>query len=169
MHILDTPAPIYWSYAAPDLIHLALTFPGGTAMVSRKNWNNLNVLGHRKGASVGVAMVQKIAQKNLAQESAEAGANEVVTSTALHEMKRADVIGKFRRNQKDVGSPEVQIALLTKRLDSLSGHFKNNQNDRHSQRGMMRLISRRKGLLQYLKNTSPERYKTLIGELGLRK
>lgn len=82
---------------------------------------------------------------------------------------KSKIIGKYRVHTKDTGSPEVQIALLTSRLDTLAEHFKSHKMDLHSQRGMMKIISKRKGLLQYLKSSSPDRYKKLIGELGLRK
>ena len=81
----------------------------------------------------------------------------------------ADIIKKFRLNEKDSGSPEVQIALLTRRMDSLTEHFKKHVQDQHSQRGMQKLISQRKRMLQYLKTESPARYKSLIAALGLRK
>jgi small subunit ribosomal protein S15 len=82
---------------------------------------------------------------------------------------RAEVISKFRRSEKDVGSPEVQVALITQRLDVLTKHSSANRKDHHSQRGMMKLISRRKRLLAYLKREDSARYKTTIDTLGLRK
>lgn len=82
---------------------------------------------------------------------------------------RADIVKKFHINEKDSGSPEVQIALMTRRLDVLAEHFKKHVQDLHSQRGMHRLISRRKRLLAYLKQEDAGRYKTLIAALGLRK
>ena len=74
-----------------------------------------------------------------------------------------------RRHAKDCGSPEVQIALLTKRLGVMSKHFERHIQDKHSQHGMLLLISRRKRLLSYLKNSSPDRYKSTLAALGLRK
>lgn len=82
---------------------------------------------------------------------------------------KAETIKKYQVHDKDSGSPEVQIALLTKRLEELAGHFKNNPNDRHSQRGMLAIISRRKKLLTYLKDENADRYKRVINSLGLRK
>ena len=73
------------------------------------------------------------------------------------------------RNDKDTGSPEVQIAIFTKKLEELSKHFEVHSNDTHSRRGMFRLISRRKRLLEYLKSESVERYRSTIAALGLRK
>jgi len=87
----------------------------------------------------------------------------------LRSMPQAEVMKKYGRHEGDTGSPEVQIALITRRLEVLAIHFKTNEQDKHSQRGMMLLISQRKQLLQYLKNTDALRYKTLIAALGLRK
>ena len=80
-----------------------------------------------------------------------------------------DISKKFGRTAGDTGSPEVQIALLTKRIESISGHMKRFVNDLHTERGMMKIISRRKCLLSYLKKESVERYRSLISLLGLRK
>ena len=80
-----------------------------------------------------------------------------------------ELISKYRINDKDTGSPEVQIALVTKRLDNLAEHFKGHAQDVQSQRGMQVLISRRKKLLQYLKKENITRYKNLISSLGIRK
>jgi len=82
---------------------------------------------------------------------------------------RSELVAKYRVHAKDTGSPEVQIALLTKRIDVLATHFKGHGQDLHSQRGMMKLVARRKSLLAYLKRESSDRYKNLIGALGLRK
>ena len=82
---------------------------------------------------------------------------------------KSEVIKTFQLTDKDTGSPEVQVALLTNRIEKLSGHFGSHAKDEHSRRGMMRMISRRKKLLQYLKNENSERYKNTITALGLRK
>ena len=82
---------------------------------------------------------------------------------------KTDVIKKFQVKEGDTGSPEVQIALLTKRLEILSTHFSKHAKDTHSRRGMMKLISRRKGLLDYLRKADVNRYRNVIGALGLRK
>lgn len=89
--------------------------------------------------------------------------------SAAEPSEKSGIIGKYRVSDKDTGSPEVQIALLTKRLEDLTGHFKKHPNDIHSQRGMFRMISRRKRLLQYLKDESADRYRQTISALGLRK
>ena len=90
-------------------------------------------------------------------------------SIDLDKMTKEEVVSKFRRAGSDTGSPEVQIALITQRLKYLSRHFASNPKDNHSRRGMMRAISRRKGLLQYLKTSDVERYKSTLSALGLRK
>lgn len=82
---------------------------------------------------------------------------------------KSELIKKYRRNEADTGSPEVQIALLTSRLEVLGKHFGKNPKDHHSQRGMLKLISQRKSLLQYLKDEDINRYRTTISALGLRK
>lgn len=82
---------------------------------------------------------------------------------------KSDSIGKYRRGAKDTGSPEVQVALLTQRIEDLSKHSAGHPNDVSSNRGMLALVSKRKRLLSYLKTTDVERYKTLISGLGLRK
>lgn len=87
----------------------------------------------------------------------------------LSKMDNSEVVSKFKINEKDTGSPEVQIALITKRLENLSTHFGKNPNDIHSQRGMFTMINRRKTLLQYLRKESIDRYRSTISTLGLRK
>ncbi|HTO86091.1 MAG TPA: 30S ribosomal protein S15 [Thermoanaerobaculia bacterium] len=79
------------------------------------------------------------------------------------------MVRQFRTHDKDTGSPEVQVALLTNRIGYLTEHFKSNAKDHHSRRGLLKLVSRRRRLLDYLKNESPERYQKLIDRLGLRK
>lgn len=83
--------------------------------------------------------------------------------------EKTGIINKYQTKAADTGSPEVQVALLTKRLEILSGHFQTHAKDKHSRRGMMKLISRRKRLLEYLKGENIERYRSLISSLGLRK
>ena len=76
---------------------------------------------------------------------------------------------EYARFEGDTGSPEVQIAVLTARINRLTEHFKEHKQDYHSQRGLMKMVGRRRNLLAYLKKTDLERYKTLIERLGLRK
>ena len=90
-------------------------------------------------------------------------------ASSATEGNKSDVISKFKINEKDTGSPEVQIALITKRLEQLSSHFGSHPKDIHSQRGMFAMISRRKRLLQYLRKENIDRYRATISALGLRK
>jgi len=83
--------------------------------------------------------------------------------------RKTDVIGTFRTHTGDTGSPEVQVALLTERLSELSEHFKTHAKDHHSRRGLLKIVSRRRRLLDYLAANDPERYQTLITKLGLRR
>jgi small subunit ribosomal protein S15 len=83
--------------------------------------------------------------------------------------KRQNIISKFARVQNDTGSPEVQIALLTDRITCLTKHFEKHRGDKHSMRGMARMISLRKRLLKYLRVESVDRYKSILAELNLRK
>ena len=88
---------------------------------------------------------------------------------ALETAKKAEIVEKFKTHDGDTGSPEVQVALLTERINGLTEHFKDHKKDHHSRRGLLLLVSKRKRLLSYLKGRNVERYRTLIKELGLRK
>ena len=88
---------------------------------------------------------------------------------ALTKEKKKKVISDYRRDKKDTGSPELQIALLTERINTLSSHFKSHVKDHHSRHGLLKMVSLRKRLLTYLQKISPEKYKTLIARLDLRK
>ena len=83
--------------------------------------------------------------------------------------KKQAVIAEYARSEGDTGSPEVQIAVLTARILELTEHMKKNPKDFHSNRGLLKLVGQRRGLLTYLKNTDIERYRALIEKLGLRK
>jgi small subunit ribosomal protein S15 len=87
---------------------------------------------------------------------------------ALSKDKKNEVIGRFRKHEQDSGSPEVQIALLTERINSLSSHFKTHARDHHSRRGLLKMVGQRKRLLNYLKRKDLESYRSLIKELGIR-
>ncbi len=87
----------------------------------------------------------------------------------LNTEQKAKVIEDYRRAEGDTGSPEVQVALLTARINDLTPHFKEHVKDHHSRRGLLRLVSQRRKLLDYLKRKDIERYRTLITRLGLRK
>jgi small subunit ribosomal protein S15 len=78
-------------------------------------------------------------------------------------------IQNFSRHEGDTGSPEVQIALLTERIDHLNGHLNANKNDFHSRRGLLKMVGKRRGLLNYLKSKDIEKYREIIDKLGLRK
>jgi small subunit ribosomal protein S15 len=82
---------------------------------------------------------------------------------------RRSVIEKFRRSPNDVGSSEVQIALLTQRISDLTEHFKTHRKDHGSRRGLLLLVSKRRRLLDYLKNTETDRYRQVIEKLGIRR
>jgi small subunit ribosomal protein S15 len=82
---------------------------------------------------------------------------------------KAKVITEHQRATGDTGSPEVQIALLTARINGLNDHFKSNVKDHHSRRGLLRMVSRRRKLLDYLKTRNTDSYRVLIEKLGLRK
>ncbi len=79
------------------------------------------------------------------------------------------VINEHKRGDADTGSPEVQVALLTARIEMLTGHFKTHKQDHHSRRGLLMMVNRRRSLLDYLHRKDAERYKALIGKLGLRR
>ena len=87
----------------------------------------------------------------------------------LTNQDRADVIAKFQRAENDTGSPEVQVALLTARINDLQPHFKAHKADHHSRRGLIRMVNSRRTLLDYLKRKDADRYSALINELGLRR
>ena len=83
--------------------------------------------------------------------------------------KKQAIIKEYARTEGDTGSPEVQVALLTERINTLTEHLKENKKDHHSRRGMYKMIGKRRGLLDYLKKTDLEGYRALIEKLGLRK
>jgi small subunit ribosomal protein S15 len=82
---------------------------------------------------------------------------------------KRETIDKYRVHRTDTGSPEVQIALLSQRISELTEHFKTHQKDHHSRRGLLSLVARRRRLLKYLKDRSPEKYSALIQQLGIRR
>jgi small subunit ribosomal protein S15 len=87
----------------------------------------------------------------------------------LHTDRKAELINKFKRNESDTGSPEVQIALLTERIQYLTEHFKTHAKDHHSRRGLLHMVSQRRRLLDYLRSRSVDRYRDVITSLGIRK
>ena len=88
---------------------------------------------------------------------------------ALTKAQRQEIIGKFRLHGTDAGSPEVQVALLTARISGLTDHFGEHKKDHASRRGLLKMVSRRRRLLRYLRGQDMGRYRRLISELGLRK
>ena len=88
---------------------------------------------------------------------------------SLATQRKKDVIIKYAKHEGDTGSPEVQIALLTERITYLTEHFKTHVKDHHSRRGLLRLVSKRRRLLDYLRRASLERYRKVVGALSLRK
>jgi small subunit ribosomal protein S15 len=88
---------------------------------------------------------------------------------ALVAEKKTEVVQKYRRHDKDTGSPEVQVALITERIAYLTEHFKTHKKDHHSRRGLLKLVGQRRRLLDYLRGVDQNRYKAVIEQLGLRK
>lgn len=88
---------------------------------------------------------------------------------ALLKDRKQELVGQFARKEGDTGSPEVQVALLTERIQYLTEHFKTHAKDHHSRRGLLKLVGQRRRLLDYLKSKDLNRYKTLIEQLGIRK
>jgi small subunit ribosomal protein S15 len=88
---------------------------------------------------------------------------------SVAEINKSEIVKKFARAANDTGSPEVQVALLTSRINELTAHFKSHVKDHHSRRGLLRMVSRRRKLLDYLKGKDADRYRSLIEQLGLRK
>lgn len=87
----------------------------------------------------------------------------------MSEINKAEVIAQYARAEGDTGSPEVQVALLTARINHLTEHLKTNKHDNHSRRGLFKMVGRRRNLLAYLQKKDINRYRALIAELGLRK
>ena len=87
----------------------------------------------------------------------------------LSKEAKSQVISEFHRHGTDTGSPEVQIALLSERINSLSPHFEANKKDHHSRRGLLKMVNQRRKLLDYLKQSDQDRYTKLITDLGLRR
>jgi small subunit ribosomal protein S15 len=88
---------------------------------------------------------------------------------ALVQEKKQELVAKYKRHEKDTGSPEVQVALLTERIAYLTEHFKSHRKDHHSRRGLLKLVGQRRRLLDYLRTIDQARYKALIDQLGIRK
>jgi small subunit ribosomal protein S15 len=91
------------------------------------------------------------------------------TDLALTKDRKTDLIGSYRTHDSDTGSPEVQVAILSERINYLTDHFKTHAKDHHSRRGLLKLVGQRRRLLDYLKAKDAERYADLIRKLGIRK
>ena len=87
----------------------------------------------------------------------------------MEQISKSEIIAKFGRKEGDTGSPEVQIALLTARINHLTEHLKVNKKDHHSRRGLLQMVGKRRGLINYLKEQDIERYRALAAKLNLRK
>ncbi|KUO66050.1 MAG: 30S ribosomal protein S15 [Gracilibacter sp. BRH_c7a] len=83
--------------------------------------------------------------------------------------KKKDIITKFQQHEGDTGSPEVQIAILTTRINELTEHFKTHKKDHHSRRGLLKLVGQRRALLNYLKKNDVNRYRKIVSDLGMRR
>jgi len=83
--------------------------------------------------------------------------------------EKKSIVEEYKRDEKDTGSPEVQVALMTARINQLTEHFKQHKKDKHSRQGLVRMVNTRRKLLDYLKKKDAERYFALIGRLGLRR
>ncbi|MDH4191236.1 MAG: 30S ribosomal protein S15 [Betaproteobacteria bacterium] len=88
---------------------------------------------------------------------------------ALQAVQKAQVVKQYQRTGSDTGSPEVQVALLTERINGLTGHFKTHVKDFHSRRGLLKMVSQRRKMLDYLRSSNADKYRSLIERLGLRK
>ncbi|MGB5701727.1 MAG: 30S ribosomal protein S15 [Polyangiales bacterium] len=88
---------------------------------------------------------------------------------ALTADRKSELIGQFRNHDTDTGSPEVQIAILSERITYLTEHFQTHKKDHHSRRGLLKLVSQRRRLLDYVRSKDVERYRKIISELGIRK
>ena len=88
---------------------------------------------------------------------------------AMLQEKKTELVQKYKRHDKDTGSPEVQVALLSERITYLTDHFKTHKKDHHSRRGLLKLVGQRRRLLDYLRQVDANRYKVVIEQLGLRK
>ena len=88
---------------------------------------------------------------------------------ALTKERKNEIIKKYARDEKDTGSPEVQIAILTEEIKALTEHLKNNKQDKHSKRGLLIKVGKRRSLLNYLLETDVKRYRAVVSKLGLRK
>ncbi|MDV2580649.1 30S ribosomal protein S15 [Alkalibacillus haloalkaliphilus] len=88
---------------------------------------------------------------------------------AISQQRKSELISEFKTHENDTGSPEVQVAILTEQITTLNNHLREHKNDHHSRRGLMKMVGRRRHLLNYLRNKDIQRYRQLINQLGLRR
>ncbi|GEN44967.1 30S ribosomal protein S15 [Alkalibacillus haloalkaliphilus] len=88
---------------------------------------------------------------------------------AISQQRKSELISEFKTHENDTGSPEVQVAILTEQITTLNNHLREHKNDHHSRRGLMKMVGRRRHLLNYLRNKDIQRYRELINQLGLRR
>lgn len=88
---------------------------------------------------------------------------------ALSQERKSEIVEKFKTHENDTGSPEVQIAILTEKINALNEHLREHKKDHHSRRGLLKMVGKRRNLLNYLRNKDVTRYRKLIKELGLRR
>lgn len=91
------------------------------------------------------------------------------STLSIEQVKKTELISDFKQHDSDTGSPEVQIAVLSERIKNLTEHFKTHKKDHHSRRGLLKLVNKRRRLLDYLRNNEVNRYREIINRLGLRK
>jgi small subunit ribosomal protein S15 len=103
------------------------------------------------------------------RDSKEIDQEQEVSSVSFTQVQKATIISGYKTHEKDTGSPEVQVALLSERITYLTEHFKSHAKDHHSRRGLMKLVGQRRRLLDYLKVNDVNRYRGLIERLGIRK
>jgi small subunit ribosomal protein S15 len=93
----------------------------------------------------------------------------VIKDMSVNAAQKSEIVTKYQRGESDTGSTEVQVALLTARIEDLSGHFKEHNKDHHSRQGLLKMVNKRRKLLDYLKGNDSARYRELISTLGLRR
>lgn len=122
---------------------------------------------HLGRGCTGAALPQNQGQTAITETRRKAKKESMLMSITAE--RKAELIKKFARTEGDTGSPEVQVAILTERINNLTEHFKDNKKDNHSRRGLLAMVATRRKLLDYVKRKNDERYQALIGELGIRR
>lgn len=125
------------------------------------SWQTLDVL--RDNLSLGLAIHRRLAKPQGMRNDKE------VTRMALTQERKQEIIEQFKTHENDTGSPEVQIAILTEKINELNEHLRVHKKDHHSRRGLLKMVGQRRNLLNYLRKKDITRYRTLINRLGLRR